>query len=115
MQMFARRFAYPIYASLLSMALVGACAGEVGRANLGTGGSSAGNAGAGGSAAGNAGAGGSTGGTTGGSAGGTTGASGSGFSDNPYIPARIRRLTNAEYDASVQALLGTTMAPSTKF
>jgi hypothetical protein len=28
------------------------------------------------------------------------------------LPARIRRLTNAEYDASVQALLGTSMTPS---
>jgi hypothetical protein len=28
-------------------------------------------------------------------------------SDNPLLPARIRRLTNAEYDASVQALLAT--------
>ena len=28
------------------------------------------------------------------------------------LPARIRRITNAEYDASVQALLGTTMTPS---
>jgi hypothetical protein len=28
------------------------------------------------------------------------------------LPARIRRLTNAEYDASVQALLGTTQTPA---
>jgi hypothetical protein len=56
--------------------------------------------------------GGSTGGSTGGSSGGSTGGTNPG---SPYLPARIRRLTNAEYDASVQALLGTTMAPSTKF
>lgn len=31
------------------------------------------------------------------------------------MPARIRRLTNAEYDASVQSLLGTTMAPASEF
>jgi hypothetical protein len=31
------------------------------------------------------------------------------------LPARIRRLTNAEYDASVQVLLGTRMAPSVEF
>jgi hypothetical protein len=31
------------------------------------------------------------------------------------LPARIRRLANAEYDASVQALLGTNMAPSVQF
>jgi hypothetical protein len=51
---------------------------------------------------------------TGGSAGsgGSTGSGGSATSTSPYLPARIRRLTNAEYDASVQALLATTMAPS---
>ena len=31
------------------------------------------------------------------------------------LPPSIRRMTNAEYDASVQALLGTTMTPSTNF
>jgi hypothetical protein len=31
------------------------------------------------------------------------------------LPARVRRLTNAEYDAAVQALLGTTTAVSDKF
>ena len=31
------------------------------------------------------------------------------------LPPSIRRMTNAEYDASVQALLGTTMTPSTTF
>jgi len=31
------------------------------------------------------------------------------------MPARIRRLTNAEYDASVQQLLGTTAAPGADF
>jgi hypothetical protein len=31
------------------------------------------------------------------------------------LPARIRRLANAEYDASVQALLGTSMFPSVQF
>ena len=36
-------------------------------------------------------------------------------STSPYIPARIRRLTNAELDASVQALLGTTTAPSVTY
>ena len=33
-------------------------------------------------------------------------------SSSPLLPARIRRLTNAEYDASVQALLGTTQTPA---
>jgi hypothetical protein len=31
------------------------------------------------------------------------------------LPARIRRLTNAEYNASVQALLGTSLAPADSF
>jgi hypothetical protein len=31
------------------------------------------------------------------------------------LPPSIRRMTNAEYDASVQALLGTTMTPSTTY
>ena len=31
------------------------------------------------------------------------------------LPPSIRRMTNAEYDASVQALFGTTMAPSANF
>src|SRR5262245_66098029 len=34
----------------------------------------------------------------------------SGVAAGELIPARIRRLTNAEYDASVQALLGTKQA-----
>ncbi len=34
---------------------------------------------------------------------------------SPLLPARIRRLTNAEYDASVQALLQTQKAPSVEF
>ncbi len=33
----------------------------------------------------------------------------------PLLPPSIRRVTNAEYDASVQALLGTTQTPSTSF
>jgi len=33
----------------------------------------------------------------------------------PLLPPSIRRMTNAEYDASVQALLGTTTTPSTNF
>jgi hypothetical protein len=41
---------------------------------------------------------------------GTAGASGGVMS--ALIPARIRRLTNAEYDASVKALLGTTQTPA---
>ena len=47
----------------------------------------------------------------------STGGSGQGGSSSPTsgsdaLPARIRRLTRAEYDASVQALLGTSLAPS---
>src|SRR4051812_7580298 len=32
-----------------------------------------------------------------------------------YLPTRVRRLSNAEYDASVQVLLGTKLAPSATF
>ena len=32
-----------------------------------------------------------------------------------YLPARVRRLTNAEYDTSVKALLGTATTPSMQF
>jgi hypothetical protein len=39
---------------------------------------------------------------------GSGGSGGSGSGSDGVIPARVRRLTNAEYDASVQALLGTT-------
>ncbi|HVY39938.1 MAG TPA: DUF1592 domain-containing protein [Polyangia bacterium] len=44
-----------------------------------------------------------------------TGTGGVTVSTSPYVPARVRRLTNAEYDASVQALLGTTMVPSVTY
>jgi hypothetical protein len=43
---------------------------------------------------------------------GGAGSSGAGGPSAALIPARIRRLTNAEYDASVQALLGTTQTPA---
>jgi hypothetical protein len=43
-----------------------------------------------------------------------TGGSGAG-PGSPLLPARVRRLTNAEYDASVQALLGTSLVPSVQF
>jgi len=36
-------------------------------------------------------------------------------STSPLLPARIRRLTNAEYDASVKALLGTSMTFADSF
>ncbi|HVT09189.1 MAG TPA: DUF1592 domain-containing protein [Polyangia bacterium] len=43
------------------------------------------------------------------------GTGGVAVSTSPYMPARVRRLTNAEYDASVQALLGTTTVPSVTY
>jgi hypothetical protein len=49
-------------------------------------------------------------------AGGSGNSTGAGGSGSPvYLRASIRRLTNAEYDASVQALLGTTQSPSQNF
>ncbi|HEX2873332.1 MAG TPA: DUF1592 domain-containing protein [Polyangiaceae bacterium] len=50
---------------------------------------------------------------------GSNGAGGSGGSiattSSDALPARIRRLSNAEYDASVRALLGSTSSPSQEF
>jgi hypothetical protein len=43
---------------------------------------------------------------------GGVGGTGDPNASSPLLPARIRRLTNAEYDASVQALLGTAQKPS---
>ncbi len=90
-----RPFPSPLFAIVLLGAYAGAaaCQGEVGSARTGSAGTSGG-AGAGGSG---------------------TGVGGGAVNGNPTLPARIRRLTNAEYDASVQALLGTTMAPSATF
>lgn len=73
------------------------------------GGCSAGDSGSAGGAAGQ-GSGGSTSGVSGAGPGGST-ATGS----RDALPARIRRLSNAEYDASVRALLGTTSSPSKDF
>lgn len=44
-----------------------------------------------------------------------SGGSGATPAADPHLPARIRRLTNAEYDASVRALLATSIRPSTEF
>lgn len=106
-----------------SLLWVSGCATEVtsGQLNGGTpgaGGSAAGATSSGGSGAaaptgGSAGSG-SDGGTS--ASGGSTGVGGAGpVAAAPYLPARIRRLTNAEYDASVQALLGTSKRPSAEF
>jgi hypothetical protein len=46
---------------------------------------------------------------------GDIGGGGGATAAGPLLPARIRRLTNAEYDASVQALLGTSQKPSATF
>jgi len=91
-----RRLVVPLAAGLM---VATGCVGKVGSSGTGTAGNGSvtGVGGAAGSSAG-AGSGASSG-------GGATGAS-------AYIPARVRRLTNAEYDASVQALLGSSMAPS---
>jgi hypothetical protein len=51
-------------------------------------------------------------GASGAAASGTAGSSGAGGAAGALIPARIRRLTNAEYDASVQTLLGTKLTPA---
>lgn len=102
---------HPLLASCLVAALAGACVGDVGQTTAGSGGGTGAGAGSGGGSGGSA-AGGT--GSGGNASGGNTGSGGSGNPASPYLPARIRRLTNAEYDASVQALLETTMAPSAK-
>ncbi len=67
----------------------------------------------GGCSAGGAGAAGHGGGTAGsGNAGGSSAVTSSG---SDALPARIRRLSNAEYDASVRALLGVSSSPSKDF
>jgi hypothetical protein len=92
---------------MLGLTLVAGCASEPPTSanphdpSSGTGGSAPGGTGSGGA---------------GGSVGGSAGAGGSGaVSTSPYLPARIRRLTNAEYDASVQSLLATAKRPSVEF
>jgi hypothetical protein len=77
---------------------------------LALGGCSAGGAAAPGGAAGPG-----SGGSTSGEHGGPGSGGGSATSSSAALPARIRRLSNAEYDASVRALLGTTSAPSKDF
>jgi hypothetical protein len=52
------------------------------------------------------------GGSSAGSGGGANGGSAGDAATLALLPARIRRLANAEYDASVRALLGTTKSPS---
>jgi hypothetical protein len=79
----------------------------------GSGAHSGGNAGSNAQNGGNAGAGATPGGVSGAS--GSSGGAGSETATTPHLPARIRRLTNAEYNASVQALLGTSMQPSVEF
>jgi hypothetical protein len=91
----------------LALALLGGCVGDVASVSTGAAG-----AGAGGIVVSGSGGSGGSGLPSGG--GGATGAGGASAA-SAFIPARIRRLTNAEYDASVQALLGTAMAPSVQF
>jgi len=96
-----------ITAAGVALAFLGGCVGNVGPASTGVAG-----AGAGGIVV--SGSGGSAGSASPSGSGGATGTGGASAAST-YIPARIRRLTNAEYDASVQALLGTAMTPSGQF
>ncbi|HVY31193.1 MAG TPA: DUF1592 domain-containing protein [Polyangiaceae bacterium] len=56
-----------------------------------------------------------SGGSTGGGSAGAGFGGGISAAASEALPARIRRLSNAEYDASVRALLGTTSSPSKDF
>jgi Protein of unknown function (DUF1592)/Protein of unknown function (DUF1588)/Protein of unknown function (DUF1595)/Protein of unknown function (DUF1587) len=51
----------------------------------------------------------------GGGAGASSGSGGTVGITSPLIPARIRRLTNGEYDASIRALLGTSLTMAATF
>jgi hypothetical protein len=75
----------------------------------GSGGVATGSGGGGPGGSGGAGAG-SGGGVTG--TGSTTGSGGGPADPNARLPARVRRMTNVEFDASVRALLGTTDSPA---
>jgi hypothetical protein len=116
--------------SVLAGLVLGGCAGRVGDGGpgpSGNGGSgtpgvagATGNGGASGPGAGGSGNStglGGSGNSTGlGGSGSTTGTGGTGIpGGSTLLPASIRRLTNAEYDASVQSLLGTTQSPSHTF
>ncbi|MGC4091236.1 MAG: DUF1592 domain-containing protein [Polyangiaceae bacterium] len=83
--------------------------------NGGNGGNGAlsGGGGSGAGASGSPSAGGASAGSNGGQ--GSSSAGGGPITATSYLPARIRRLTNSEYDLSVQALLGTTKQPSAEF
>ena len=84
----------------LAAVLCASCAKDAGSTSTGTGAAS----GSGGATTG-------TGSTSG------SGNAGGGYvvPDSAFLAARVRRLTNAEYDASVKALLGTTTSPSVQF
>lgn len=111
------------FAVVALAASVGGCVGKIGAQGASSGGARGGggsSAGSGGSSAGGGGPGSGgtdlggtgSGGTGSGSAAGTGGGT---LAASPYIPARVRRLANAEYDASVQALLTTAMVPSATY
>lgn len=106
------RLAFLCGFSVVAAGVLG-CAGDSGVTNPGNGGrGSAGNGPAGGSGGSSGGGVSGTGGTGTGS---TSGSGGNVGVVNPLLPARVRRLTNAEYDASVRALFGTTMTMSATF
>ncbi len=113
------RFKIPAAALLFVGAAAFGCAGR-GYANSGSGGNGDGSGGSGNGTGGNGsgtGTGSSTGtggSGTGGSGSGTGGGSGGGggIDTASLLQADVRRLTNAEYDASVQALLGTKLTPA---
>jgi hypothetical protein len=123
MRLRPKRFSHFCLASVAALlpVLTGACTdvstppqtdGSGPSSGVGGGGGTGGRTGAGaGGASGATASGGSSGwSATGGSAAG--GANGGTGSNGALLPARIRRLTNAEYDRSVQVLLGTSRAPS---
>ena len=125
----ARLCRHLVFSACLTLMGSGACVGDPGApsaggsgGNKGSGGRNSGSGGSkngsgglnGGTGGGDSGTGGS-GGTLSGSGGGNGGAGSDVIPTSAYLPARVRRLTNAEYDASVKALLGSAMSPSSQF
>ena len=102
------RFKIPAAAVLFVGAAALGCAGR-GYQSSGTGGSGSGSGGSGTGSSSGTGSGSGTGSSTG--TGGGSGGAG-GIDTASLLQADVRRLTNAEYDASVQALFGTKLTPA---
>jgi Protein of unknown function (DUF1592)/Protein of unknown function (DUF1588)/Protein of unknown function (DUF1595)/Protein of unknown function (DUF1587) len=105
--MLERRESFALAIVLSGIAAMG-CSGRIGDTSGGGSSTGGGNTGAGNT--GNTGAGSTGAGSTGG--GGSVSVGGVTIQTSAFLQTDVRRLTNAEYDASVQALLGTSQTPA---